>query len=730
MEAFRMSLADVQENPNILSGTDLKYIVRNSPSSGLAVTALNVVNITRKAFNGRGVDMVMGARLDSLTEGLANILQDADVIQLGYNSGSLMSHNDLYSSFLRITPCSAYDGKFIAQNLQSNFGWSRLAVFSVSDDMDSVDTLTEFTEEAALNGLTVVYTAVYSKYSDDLSSFLSSAEPFEPRVILLLMPPQNTVSFLRQAYRIGLLDDGVTVMGTSYSAPATMTSFFNTTDDVASLMKGFIVYQPDLNWTKNAKGNEFMQRFHSWPDSISYAADGITPICHNDTDDEGWYTIHEQRINLNPSLPFVCSGIVPSAISAMEISLLTGYIYDGMQALARGLDIMVRNATAPLTEISAHDLKRIIVDSVSFEGVTGLVDFSSGRTSSSIYGYGDRIHKIPYAVLNFNNDYYRKTGSPFRTIGYINGDRIYSGCDLISDLSCSAPVYNTLDNSIPSDSPSPLNQEIPSEFKTTVINVAYLFVALVATCMAFIAYYRNDSALKALQPLLLLGTLTGCLTCCLEMIAEAFHTATSTCILRFWAEHLSFYLILGSITAKMYRIHLIVNATKLQRVIVSQMLAVYVFLVGLIPFVLYLIIFSTVGEPSSATFFTISITGQKTFQSFCTMKQPLILYILFSVEALVIIIATTLNVVISHAPKIIHEGAAKLRSKRNIFIQYLCEHQLLTSLYTCSHCWRGDILYYYRYTRVRSTFKPIRLSISLATCLLICSYFGSDHEDT
>lgn len=122
MEAFRMSLADVQENPNILSGTDLKYIVRNSPSSGLAVTALNVVNITRKAFNGRGVDMVMGARLDSLTEGLASILQDADVIQLGYNSGSLMSHNDLYSSFLRITPCSAYDGKFIAQNLQANFG--------------------------------------------------------------------------------------------------------------------------------------------------------------------------------------------------------------------------------------------------------------------------------------------------------------------------------------------------------------------------------------------------------------------------------------------------------------------------------------------------------------------------------------------------------------------------------------------------------------------------------
>lgn len=658
-ESFLMSLADVKANPSILPGTDLKFLVLPVPPSGMTATALAVANMTRHAFNGQGVDMSVGAKFDYSSEAIAPVLQDADVIQVGYNPGSLMSHNELYSTFLRIVPPGAYDGKFIAQNIQQQFGWSRIALFTVSDDVDSLDCMTEFTEEAALRGLNILSTALYPMNTPDLTSRLVHAALTEPRVIILIMPPQNTVMFLQQAFKNGLLMEGVTVIGTSYSAPTTMTSFFNETDDIGSMMKGFLVFQANLNWTTSVSGKAFVKRYQSWPASISYS-NNMT-FCSNETDDEGYFTIYEQHLIFNASLPYICGGIIPSSYTSATISVSTAYVYDALQALARGLDIMVRNATSPITKISGRALKRIIVDHVRFEGVTGTVSFSSGRTSSSNYGYGDRIDRVPYLLSNFNNASFAKTGNPFRTIGYYDADMVYTACDPALDASCSKPIYNTIDNSIPSDSPAPIHMNVPVGVSSAIIALASIFMLITAVCMVFVAYHRNDSAFKALQPYLLLGTLTGCLMCCAEMIVEALSVDETTCSARVWLVHLSFFLILGSILAKIYRIHLIINASGLKKVVVSEMFALYTFLAGLSFFLVYLIILTTVGNPSPTESFTVSPIGLRTYESYCKMTQPGVEYFLFALELLMIVAAIGINVAVSNAPKKIHVSAVELR---------------------------------------------------------------------
>ena len=662
MESFRMTLQDAQNNANILPGTTLKYLVRNDPPSSLTATALSAINITQKSFGGEGVDMAMGSSSDVLCEGIAPIFQDADVVQVGYNPGSLMSHNDLYFTFLRTTPCSAYDGKFIAQNIQNQFGWNRIAVFSVSDDVDSEDGLIEFSQEAALSGLNLITTELFPKSATDLSENIAHAAQFEPSVILLMMPPPNTVMFLQQAYKKGLVKEGVTVIGTSYSAPSTMMSFFNATDDVASIMKGFMVFQANLNWTSTAKGKEFITRFQSWPNSISYAANG-TPICHNDTDDEGWFTPHEQHINYNSSLPFVCGGIQPSQYNAANIYLQAGYVYDAMQALARGLDFMVRNATSPITKVSGRALKRIMVDHVQFEGVTGYISFSAGRTSSSNYGYGDRIDRVPYLISNFNNASFAISGNPFRTIGYYDGDLVYSICDPLTDMLCSKPVFNTVDNSIPADSPPPIYLYMPIAVRAIIIILASLFVLCSLVCILFTIYFRNNSALKGNQPTLQLGTLTGCLVCCAEMISETNPVNNEICFSRVWIVHLGFYLILGSIVAKVYRLHLVINTNKLKKVVISERYALCAFLVGLVVSMVYLIIPSVAGSPNVVSSFTTSITGQKTYQEYCQMEQPAADYFILGIELITLVTAVGLNWGTSNAPKKVNESAENIRSK-------------------------------------------------------------------
>ena len=668
-----MGQKDVYNNPNLFPGTDFKYIVRSAPSTGITLTALAVANTTRNTFGGLGVDVVLNAQKDERSETAAPILQDADVIQVGWNPGSKLSHSDVYFTFLRILPCSAYDAKFIAQNIQNQFGWNRIAVFSVSDDINSVDGLVEFTEEAASVGLNIITPVSFSQTATDLSAPIATIAQYEPRVILLMMPPQSTVRFLQQAYKKGLVKEGVTVIGTSYSAPSTMMSFFNKTDDVASMMKGFMVFQANVNWTSTAMGKQFISRFQSWPDSISYSLTG-KPICHNDTDDEGWYTYHEKPTNFNVSLGYTCGGIQPSKFNAANIDPLTGYIYDAMQAVSRGIDFMVRNATSPITKISGRALKRIIVDHVRFEGVTGTVSFSSGRTSMSNYGYGDRIDRIPYLISNFNNASYMKTGKPFRTIGYYDADLVYTACNPLNDFSCSKPIFNTMDNTVPSDSPASLFVEMSPTLTIVIIALAVIFMAITAFCMLFATYYRNDTTLKALQPLLLLGTLLGCVMCCSQMIMEALPISNTTCAARAWFIHLAFYLIMGSIAAKMYRIHLVINANGLKKVVVKETFALYLFLGGLASFIVYLIIVATVGAPLAIETFTQSTTGQKTYQGYCKMAQSGVQYFLFIVEAILIIVAIGLNVAISHAPKKLHSGAAKIRSTVYATLYVYCHY--------------------------------------------------------
>ena len=144
-----------------------------------------------------------------------------------------------------------------------------------------------------------------------------------------------------------------------------------------------------------------------------------------------------------------------------------------------------------------------------------------------------------------------------------------------------------IDNSVPSDSPASLFVEVSPSIRNAIIILASISMAITALCMVFVAYYRNDSTLKALQPLLLLGTLLGCMMCCSQMIMEAFPVTTTTCASRVWFVHLSFYLIMGSI----------VDANGLKKVSVSEMLVVNLFFGGLCCFVAYLIILEAAGAP-------------------------------------------------------------------------------------------------------------------------------------
>ena len=139
-----------------------------------------------------------------------------------------------------IAPSTSFEGKVIADLLTYTFKWSRVTVVYTSDDLDLSDLFFEFTERAKTNNITILESLPYSKATTDFSSLIIKALPMEPQIILLMMKPENGAPFLEQAYSLGLITLGVTVLGTSFTSDPVIYSSFSPSAPIKSILKGYI----------------------------------------------------------------------------------------------------------------------------------------------------------------------------------------------------------------------------------------------------------------------------------------------------------------------------------------------------------------------------------------------------------------------------------------------------------------------------------------------------------
>ena len=151
-----------------------------------------------------------------------------------------MSNNILYTNFLRVAPTISYEGAVLANLFTQTFHWTRLAVFSTLDDVDMSDMLGEFLESAATNNITILLSGLYNSATTDYSNFINNALPLSPRIIVVLMKPAMAAPFLEQAYQLGLITEGVTIVGTTYTSDDTLFPAFTPNAPVQDILRGYI----------------------------------------------------------------------------------------------------------------------------------------------------------------------------------------------------------------------------------------------------------------------------------------------------------------------------------------------------------------------------------------------------------------------------------------------------------------------------------------------------------
>ena len=164
-----------------------------------------------------------------------------------------------------------------------------------------------------------------------------------------------------------------------------------------------------------------------------------------------------------------------------------GFVYDAAMAYFRAVDFMIKNkmitaAALNSTHLSGRLMKKILIDNITFAGVTGNVDFSSGRMGSRTYGYGDRSAGQGYVIFNFHNN---ATWGEFKRIGRWSDEYHYRNCDAEPNPSggfvvtpewtggCHLPMQTSMDDHVTllSDRPDDFIQRMPNSLKVPFLRI-------------------------------------------------------------------------------------------------------------------------------------------------------------------------------------------------------------------------------------------------------------------
>ena len=110
---------------DILPDVRVRYGVRDSLHT-FQNSVLAAIDLTQNQFLPNGVDVVIGAGDNSVTEALSQILQHSNTPQISYGSGATeLSHSDVYPTHLRVYPSDAYQGTAMMDIMAKTLNFKR-----------------------------------------------------------------------------------------------------------------------------------------------------------------------------------------------------------------------------------------------------------------------------------------------------------------------------------------------------------------------------------------------------------------------------------------------------------------------------------------------------------------------------------------------------------------------------------------------------------------------------
>ena len=429
----------------------------------------------------------------------------------------------------------------------------------------------------------------------DFDSLILEALATGARIFVLFMSAADMSSLLIAGSEAGLFNEGSQII---VSDPYVQRSSWisHTQTEVAAIYKGVIGFTistiPDYS-TKKAQQflSDYLNLANTTPDPITHMCNLECDDTEKTQSDHGQCNyLHQKRIFSGAGITpyYNCTGTNFTALQrdGSDIDLGVMRTYDAVWLMA----ITIQRNLNATGQLKSNDINvgqalfTTLVDNISYVGVTGLLSFSNDYDQTdSHYGEGDRISGLKYDIMNFD------------PISFINNNSDESGFQKIGTWTVekrsnitSFVTYNTIDNSVPIDSPPRVILSMTPMFKFILLILGTILLILSVFIIIVIWFYRKKRLLKTIQLkmqyLILIGTLFGSV----RVYSGSLVVSDINCSIQIWSEHLCIWFIFIPIMLKTWRIHKIVNTKSLKRITISQNFILKIFIYDIICVVSYL----------------------------------------------------------------------------------------------------------------------------------------------
>ncbi|KAL1503142.1 hypothetical protein AB1Y20_011204 [Prymnesium parvum] len=370
---------------DLLPNTQIKFTWRDSKRADWAAV-IGAFELTRDAFGGQGVHAIVGAASSGPSSTAALISGQAQVPQISYSSTSaLLSDGKAYSYFLRTPPSDAFQGELLADTVKNQFGFTRVATVASSDAYGSAG-ISAFHAAAQTLGIEVLTQQSFVRDSLNFDEQIRQLYSSRTKITILFCQASDAGKLMVAAYQqnyggpgyVWIGSDAVTKEDTWLNGGVMLNETLR-----LSVMKGFFGCLPS--------GGQDLPQFAPFAARLRDFAFS-SPPCNLETDDDGrliWAQDHDD----NPATQLECvafDGVLDS---------YAPYAYDATFALAHALHVLIEKEGR--SSIEGPEFLLTLLRNVSFEGVTGTVNFYDATSDPDLRFNGDRRVGIKYDVFNY-----------------------------------------------------------------------------------------------------------------------------------------------------------------------------------------------------------------------------------------------------------------------------------------------------------------------------------------
>jgi hypothetical protein len=657
LAAFIMAINEINDKTDgiyddLLPDTNLTYSVQGATSLIAATTQF--VNLV-ESFRSAPVFSVVSAlgNEDMLVISELAVETGTHLLTTVFDSGQCYESCPTISN---VAALQSHEGAAI-QNLICGFS-SKVLLF-VGTGVEDVNAFSEFLDESVCS-LTVFANIIVRTEASVFPREIGRALAYGPRSFIFFIPAWQAALLLEQGYAAGLFHEGVTISMSSRGM-LNITQYFSPGADISKLLTATFSYDytPEYFMNKTAEAISFAARWRRQPYTGGQLINGHL-VCDSAVDGDGDY--HVYRATDTASNRTVCTGLNFSEYDDLGLTLQpnTGLTYDATILAARALDFAIRNGLDYSDYTVVQD---IMVNNVSFDGVTGPVVLSKGFSQYLNAGRNTRTGGTVFKLTNFNPTMYSygyTSEKDFMVpIGHFNTyTQTFELCGAYGANCFPAVFSGATDGSQyipPPDFNPTISVKLPAADSAIFLALAVILIILVLAFGTFVVVNRRSKIIKASQPTLLFCILIGGLLGAARILVGGTDKNDNLCSEEFWVGHLAFIVMIGSLFVKSYRVHCIVNTKGLRHVTFSAFDAFKLLVAIVSVSVVYLIIASSVGKPGMRYLRSFK-ANQETHWKYCGMEYPQFQTALFAMEFIFLITGFRICWEIRNVPDIVNES--------------------------------------------------------------------------